>query len=84
MNYLFMTQSHHDVTSLDIVMFFSLEISTLTRADIVVLVILLAGVKMFLSRRDDILADSPVPADVVLLRFCVDLTVAGPCASFNV
>jgi hypothetical protein len=50
MNYLFMTQSHHDVTSLDIVMFFSLKISTFARADVVVLVILLAGVKMFLSR----------------------------------
>jgi hypothetical protein len=36
------------------------------------------------TAQDDILADSPVPADVVLLRFCVDLTVAGPCASFNV
>jgi hypothetical protein len=44
-----MTQSHHDVTSLDIMMFFSLEISKLARADVVVLVILLAGVKMFLS-----------------------------------
>jgi hypothetical protein len=50
MNYLFMTQSHHDVTSLDIVMLFCLEISTLTRADIVVLVIFLAGVGMFLFR----------------------------------
>jgi hypothetical protein len=49
MNYLFMTQSHHDFTSLDIVMFFSLEISTLAHADVVVLVILLAYVKMFLS-----------------------------------
>jgi hypothetical protein len=45
-----MTQSHHDVTSLDIVMFFSLEISTLTRADVAVLVIFLAGIRMFLSR----------------------------------
>jgi hypothetical protein len=45
-----MTQSHHDVTSLDIVMFFSLEINTLVRADVAVLVIFLAGVKMFLSR----------------------------------
>jgi hypothetical protein len=50
MNYLFMTQSHHDVTSLDIVMFFSLEINTLARADVAVLVIFLAGVKMFLSQ----------------------------------
>jgi hypothetical protein len=50
MNYLFMTQSHHDVISLDIVMFFSLEINTLTRADVAVLVIFLEGVKMFLSR----------------------------------
>jgi hypothetical protein len=50
MNYLFMTQSHHDVTSLDIVMFFSLEINTLARADAVVLVIFLADVRMFLSR----------------------------------
>jgi hypothetical protein len=46
MNYLFMTQSHHDVTSLDI----ALEINTFARADVAVLVILLAGVKMFLSR----------------------------------
>jgi hypothetical protein len=45
-----MTQSHHDVTSLDIVMLFSLEINTLARADVAVLVIFLAGVKMFLSR----------------------------------
>jgi hypothetical protein len=45
-----MTQSHHDVTSLDIVMFFSLEINTLARADVAVLVIFLAGVKIFLSR----------------------------------
>jgi hypothetical protein len=50
MNYLFMTQSHHDVTSLDIVMFFSLEINALARVDVAVLVIFLAGVKMFLSR----------------------------------
>jgi hypothetical protein len=50
MNYLFMTQSHHDVTFLDIVMFFSLEINTLARADVVLLVIFLAGVRMFLSR----------------------------------
>jgi hypothetical protein len=50
MNYLFMTQSHHDVTSLDIMMFFSLEISTLARTDVVVLVIFLASVRMFLSR----------------------------------
>jgi hypothetical protein len=50
MNYLFMTQSHHDVTSLDIVMFFSLEISTLARADVTVLLTFLADVKMFLSR----------------------------------
>jgi hypothetical protein len=34
MNYLFVTQSHHDVTSLDIVMFFSLEINTLACADV--------------------------------------------------
>jgi hypothetical protein len=40
MNYLFMTQSHHDVTSLDIVMFFSLEINIFPRADVTVLVIL--------------------------------------------
>jgi hypothetical protein len=46
---LFMTQNHHDVTSLDIVMFFSLEISTLACADVAVLVIFLAGVGMFLS-----------------------------------
>jgi hypothetical protein len=45
-----MTQSHHDVTSLDIVMFFSLEINTLARAYVAVLVIFLAGVKIFLSR----------------------------------
>jgi hypothetical protein len=45
-----MTQSHHDVTSLDIVMFFSLEINTLTCADVAVLVTFLAGVKIFLSR----------------------------------
>jgi hypothetical protein len=50
MNYLFMTQSHHDVTSLDIVMSFSLEINTFAHVDVVVLIILLAGVKMFLSR----------------------------------
>jgi hypothetical protein len=50
MNYLFMTQSHHDVTSLDIVKLFSLEINTLARADVAVLFIFLAGVKMFLSR----------------------------------
>jgi hypothetical protein len=43
MNYLFMTQNHHDVTSLDIVIFFSLEINTLARADVAVLVIFLAG-----------------------------------------
>jgi hypothetical protein len=49
MNYLFMTQSHHDVTSLDIVMFFSLEINTLACADVAVLVTFLAGVKMFWS-----------------------------------
>jgi hypothetical protein len=40
MNYLFMTQSHHDVTSLDIVMFFSLEINTFAHANVTVLVIL--------------------------------------------
>jgi hypothetical protein len=45
-----MTQSHHDVTFLDIVMFFSLEINMLACADVAVLVIFLAGVKMFLSR----------------------------------
>jgi hypothetical protein len=45
-----MTQSHHDVISLVIVMFFSLEINTLAHADVAVLVIFLAGVKMFLSR----------------------------------
>jgi hypothetical protein len=50
MNYLFMTQNHHDVASLDIVMFFSLEINTFAHADVTVLVILLADVKMFLSR----------------------------------
>jgi hypothetical protein len=59
MNYLFMTQSHHDVISLVIVMFFSLEINTLARADVAVLVIFLAGVKMFLSR--------PVILNIVLL-----------------
>jgi hypothetical protein len=42
--------SHHDVTSLDIVMFFSLEINTLARADVEVLVTFLASVKMFLPR----------------------------------
>jgi hypothetical protein len=45
-----MTQSHHDVSSLDIVMFFSLEINIFSHADVAVLIILLAGVKMFLSR----------------------------------
>jgi hypothetical protein len=45
-----MTQSHHDVISLVIVMFFSLEINPPARADVAVLVIFLAGVKMFLSR----------------------------------
>jgi hypothetical protein len=45
-----MTHSHHDVTSLDIMMFFSLEINTFAHADVTVLVILLAGVKMFLSQ----------------------------------
>jgi hypothetical protein len=45
-----MTQSHHDVASLNIVMFFSLEINTFAHADVVVLIILLVGVKMFLSR----------------------------------
>jgi hypothetical protein len=45
-----MTQSHHDITFLDIVMFVSLEINTLAHADVAVLVIFLAGVKMFLSR----------------------------------
>jgi hypothetical protein len=40
MNYLFMTQSHHDVTSLDIVMFFSFEINISPCADVTVLVIL--------------------------------------------
>jgi hypothetical protein len=54
-----MTQSHHDVISLVIVMFFSLEINTLARADVAVLVIFLAGVKMFLSR--------PVILNIVLL-----------------
>jgi hypothetical protein len=44
-----MAQSHHDVTSLDIVVFFSLEINTFAYADVAVLIILLAGVKMFLS-----------------------------------
>jgi hypothetical protein len=37
---LFMTQSHHDVTSLDIVMFFYLKINTFAHADVTVLVIL--------------------------------------------
>jgi hypothetical protein len=50
MNYLFITQSHHDVASLDIMMFFSLEINTLARADVAVLVIFLADIKIFLSR----------------------------------
>jgi hypothetical protein len=50
MNYLFMTQSHHNVTSLDIVMSFSLKINTFAHVDVAVLIILLAGVKMFLSR----------------------------------
>jgi hypothetical protein len=40
MNYLFMTQSHHDVISLDIVMFFYLEINTFAHANVAVLVIL--------------------------------------------
>jgi hypothetical protein len=40
MNYLFMTQSHHDVTSLDIVMFFYFEINMFAHADVTVLVIL--------------------------------------------
>jgi hypothetical protein len=40
----------HDVTSLDIVMFFSLEINALARVDVAVLVTFLAGVKIFLSR----------------------------------
>jgi hypothetical protein len=42
--------SHHDVTSLDIVMFFSLQINTLAHADVAVLVTFLAGIEMFLSR----------------------------------
>jgi hypothetical protein len=50
MNYLFMTQIHHDVITLVIVMFFSIEINTLARADVAVLVIFLADVKMLLSR----------------------------------
>jgi hypothetical protein len=40
MNYLLMTQSHHDVTSLDIVIFLSFEINLFPRADVTVLVIL--------------------------------------------
>jgi hypothetical protein len=40
MNYLFMTQNHHDVTSLDIMMFFYFEINMFARADVTVLVIL--------------------------------------------
>jgi hypothetical protein len=40
MNYLFMTRSHHDVTSLDIMMFFYFEISMFAHADVLVLVIL--------------------------------------------
>jgi hypothetical protein len=40
MNYLFMTQSHHDVTSLDIVMFFSFEVNMFAHANVIVLVIL--------------------------------------------
>jgi hypothetical protein len=40
MNYLFMTQSHHDVTSLDIVMFFYFEINMFAHSDVTVLVIL--------------------------------------------
>jgi hypothetical protein len=40
MNYLFMTQSHHDVTSLDIVVFFSVEINMFAHADVTVLVII--------------------------------------------
>jgi hypothetical protein len=39
-NYLFMTQSHHDVTSLDFVMFFYFEINMFAHADVTVLVIL--------------------------------------------
>jgi hypothetical protein len=34
--------------------------------------------------QDDIIADSPAPADIVLSEFCTDLTVAGLCASFSV
>jgi hypothetical protein len=39
MNYLFMTQSHHDVTSLDIVIFFYFVINMFAHADVTVLVI---------------------------------------------
>jgi nitrate/TMAO reductase-like tetraheme cytochrome c subunit len=38
-----MTQSHHDVISLVIVMFFSLEINTFAHADVVVLIIPFGG-----------------------------------------
>jgi hypothetical protein len=47
MNYLFMTQSHHDVTSLDIVMFFYLEINTFAYATVTVLVILRRASRCF-------------------------------------
>jgi hypothetical protein len=40
MNYLFMTQSHHDITSLGIVMFFSFEINMFAHTDVIVLIIL--------------------------------------------
>jgi hypothetical protein len=68
-----MAQSHHDVTSLDIVMFFSLEISTLTRADVAVLVIFLAGVRMFLSRLTIMNIALLVQNHCVVPRPCVGL-----------
>jgi hypothetical protein len=35
------------------------------------------------TTRDDIIVDSPVPADVVFSGFCTDLAVAGSCAPFS-
>jgi hypothetical protein len=40
MNYLFMTQSYHDVTFLDIVMFFSVEVNIFLCVNVAILVIL--------------------------------------------
>jgi hypothetical protein len=63
-----MTQSHHDVTSLDIMMFFSLEISTLARTDVVVLVI-------FLGERQDIL----IPIDYS--EYCITYAKSLCCST---